>query len=81
VHGIAEIRENLLRTAAARFVFIRISGFAAYQFAVFKCHAPTANPFVPVPDVDMVKLSHAASLLVVPPMYTIGDIDPVFKTA
>jgi hypothetical protein len=62
VHGVPEIRQNLLRAAAAALVFIRVAGLASNQFAVFERHASSANPVFPVADVDMVELCHASIL-------------------
>jgi hypothetical protein len=63
VHGIAEIRQNLLRAPLAAFVFIRAASFAPYQLTVFECHAASANPVFPVADVDMIELCHAFILM------------------
>ena len=62
VHGIAKVRQDLFRTTPAGFLFVRIAGFAAYQFAVFKCHTASANPVFSVADVDVIELCHASIL-------------------
>lgn len=62
VHSVAEVRQDLLRTAVAGILLIRITGFASNQFTVFKCHTTSANPVFPVADVDVIELCHASIL-------------------
>jgi hypothetical protein len=62
VHRIAEIGQNLLGAALAGIFLIRVASLASNQFPVFERHAPAAKPVLPVANMDMIELDHAAIL-------------------
>ena len=59
MHRLTKIRENLAGAVMTSFFFVRVAGLATDQFAVFKSHTSSANPVLPVADVDMIELGHS----------------------
>ena len=66
VHRITEIAEQLLGAAAARLVFVNITGFAADQFLILKAHGSAADPFVSIMDMNVIKFSHGLGVALAP---------------
>lgn len=61
VHGIAEIADDPLGAQAAGLVLVRIASLAVQQLLVANGHAPSANPIVAVPGMNMIEICQRGS--------------------